>query len=154
MRGSESERKGKRRVLSMHGRGFDTVGGGKACLMKDKRNRTNKGESNLARNGLTDKLVTSARPIVTVDVERYQAWFDAADLSAAQKEQFTQSLWFIVMTFVELGFGVHPLHAVYGQNSANGAVGAKKAFDAVESKKADHIRPSTYSSPQGVLEAE
>ncbi len=27
------------------------------------------------------------------NVERYQAWFDAADLSAAQKEEFTQSLW-------------------------------------------------------------
>ncbi|MFC0808331.1 hypothetical protein ACFHWW_23130 [Ensifer sp. P24N7] len=39
------------------------------------------------------------------------------------------------MTFVELGFGVHPLQGVYRQNPADGAVEADMAFHAVKPKK-------------------
>ncbi|MCV9960289.1 hypothetical protein OIU34_00100 [Pararhizobium sp. BT-229] len=118
--------------------------------MKHKGNRTNKG----VKNGVADGFNASARPFVTLDVARYQALFDDSDLSPAQKEEFAQSLWSIVITFVELGFGVHPLQGVWGQNSPDGAVEAKMVFDAAKSKKSDHKRPRTYSSPRGVEEAE
>lgn len=122
--------------------------------MKNEKNCANIGENNMVKNGLPDSFGASARPIVTVDVEMYQAWLDGSDLSLAQKEEFLQALWSIVVTFVELGFGVHPLQGVCGQNSADGAAGERMAFHAVKWKKSESTRPSIYSSQPGAVEGE
>ncbi|MFP7673501.1 hypothetical protein ACG74X_09100 [Marivita sp. S0852] len=57
-----------------------------------------------------------ARPILTVDVERYQSYLDDTDMTDEQKQAFIEALWSIVVCFVDLGFGVHPLQEVCGQN--------------------------------------
>lgn len=80
---------------------------------------------------------TAAKPIITVDVQKYQAYLDDPELSDAQKEEFLQALWSIVVAFVELGFGVHPLQEVCGQNDDEVFTGAKEAFDQVESDPLD-----------------
>ena len=73
---------------------------------------------------LSEDFRVSARSILTVDVEKYQSWLDNSELSQAQKEGFLQALWSIVVSFVELGFGVHPLQETCGQrwlgNSGHG----------------------------------
>ncbi|MBY3517082.1 hypothetical protein HFN76_33660 [Rhizobium laguerreae] len=71
----------------------------------------------------------SARPVVTVDVDRYQFWLDGTELSSPQKEEVMQSLWSIVMTFVELGFGIHPVQSVYASHFAVDAVEPETARD-------------------------
>lgn len=73
-----------------------------------------------------------ARPTLTVDVERYQAYLDGADMTEAQKQEFLQALWMIVVSFVELGFGVHPLQDACGKPSQNGSESIKDAFDTVK----------------------
>ncbi|MEL6648133.1 MAG: hypothetical protein AAFQ05_10585 [Pseudomonadota bacterium] len=50
-----------------------------------------------------------------IDWERYGAMLDASDLSEAQKLEFIQALWSIMTTFVDLGFGLHPVQQVCGQ---------------------------------------
>jgi len=50
-----------------------------------------------------------------VDFERYQSYLDEEDLSEAEKQAFVEALWSIVLNFVDLGFGVHPLQKVCGQ---------------------------------------
>lgn len=65
---------------------------------------------------------TPARPVVTVDVEKYKELLDDPNLSEAEKESFLQALWSIVVAFVDLGFGVHPLQEVCAQE-------LKEAFD-------------------------
>lgn len=71
-----------------------------------------------------------ARPIVGVDIEKYKALLDDETLSEAEKEAFLQALWSIVVAFVDLGFGVHPLQEVVedGQSSTK----LKQAFDRTE----------------------
>jgi len=86
-------------------------------MANDKRSGGIEGENNPAKKDhLTAEFEKSAQPIVTVDVKKYQAWLDGTDLSAKEKEEFLQALWSIVVMFVELGFGVHPLQEVYGHD--------------------------------------
>ena len=49
------------------------------------------------------------RPVITVDYERYAHFLEDADLTEEQKQQFLESLWRIIVSFVDLGFGVHPV---------------------------------------------
>ena len=69
------------------------------------------------RNGvdLAGAFEGSSRRILAVDVQKYQFWLDGSDLSAEQKEEFLRAVWSVVVTFVELGFGVHPLEEVCGK---------------------------------------
>lgn len=84
--------------------------------------------------GLSCKFDTSSKPIVTVDVEKYQSYLDGSDMTDAQKEEFLQSMWQIIIGFVELGFGVHPLQEVCGKDTETDGQDAKSCFDEVSSK--------------------
>ncbi len=59
-------------------------------------------------------LTTAApnQPIVTVDYERYAHYLDGADLTDEQKQEYLQTIWSIIVEFVSLGFGVHPLQHI------------------------------------------
>ena len=92
-----------------------------------------KDELDFAGLDLQERFGASARPIVRVDVEKYQALLDGVDMTDAQKEEFLQALWSIIVSFVRLGFGVHPLQKVCGKTAKIGSQGAKDAFDAVSS---------------------
>jgi hypothetical protein len=41
---------------------------------------------------------------------------EGSDLSEPQKREFLQALWNIIVAFVDLGFGIHPLQQVCEQN--------------------------------------
>jgi len=64
-----------------------------------------------------------------VDVERYQHLLDDPALSEEQKQQIIEALWSIIVNFVELGFGVHPVQEACGQGARvdgeTGALGVK-----------------------------
>lgn len=97
-----------------------------------------RGDAGIVANiGLGGNFEASARPIVTVDVNKYQAFLDESDLNDAEKEEFLEAVWSIVVTFVELGFGVHPLQEVCGQNSEISSERPKDAFDRVRSEDTD-----------------
>lgn len=105
-------------------------------MWTDEKNGGNTGENTPdSRDGLAKSFDASARPVLTVDVTKYQELLDDPNLSEAQKEEFLRALWSIVVTFVELGFGVHPLQEVCGQDSEFSYPSAKKAFDQVKSKE-------------------
>ena len=64
-----------------------------------------------------DNGTNHPKPMLTVDVEKYQVFLDRADMTEEQKEEFLQALWSIIVSFVELGFGVHPVQAA-GEKAA------------------------------------
>jgi hypothetical protein len=99
-------------------------------MFNDDRNGGTGGESGLAKT-----FDASARPVLAVDVKKYEALLDDPSLSEAQKEEFLRALWSVVVTFVELGFGVRPLQEVCGQDSGDSFPGAKDAFDQVKSNE-------------------
>lgn len=47
-----------------------------------------------------------------IDLERYQSYLDHSGMSEVEKKEFLEALWSIIMNFVDLGFGVHPLQEV------------------------------------------
>ena len=70
--------------------------------------------------GVTPQAGTTRtdRPVITVDYEKYAHFLEHADLNEDQKREFVQTLWNIIVEFVSLGFGVHPLqqaHEACGQ---------------------------------------
>jgi len=97
--------------------------------------------------GLSSKFDKSARPRLSVDVERYQAYLDGSNMSQAEKEEFLQALWQIIVSFVDLGFGVHPLQEVCGKDAGTVSDTAQAQADAVclddpkENHNKDDMRP-------------
>lgn len=65
--------------------------------------------------GLSEHFASSSQRTLSIDVAKYQAFLDGSGLAPEQKEEFLRAMWSIVVTFVELGFGVHPLQQVEGQ---------------------------------------
>lgn len=57
------------------------------------------------------------KPTVTIDVSKYMHMLDDADMDEPQKQEFLETLWTIMVGFVDLGFGVHPTQEACGQNS-------------------------------------
>lgn len=74
--------------------------------MKERKKKAQKKDTQtqtLRTNGETGP------PVITVDYERYAHFLENADLTEEQKQEFLRALWNIVVEFVSLGFGVHPL---------------------------------------------
>lgn len=72
----------------------------------------------LSDTGIANTLTVSAgpsRPALTVDWARYAAMIDDPDISAVDKQAFLETLWSIMVAFVDLGFGIHPLQQVCEQ---------------------------------------
>ncbi|GJL99997.1 MAG: hypothetical protein DHS20C07_16770 [Methyloligella sp.] len=62
--------------------------------------------------------VTKDWPALQLDVEYYQAFLDDEDITDAQKKELIETIWNIVVTFVDLGFGIEPVQQAIeaGQN--------------------------------------
>ncbi len=58
----------------------------------------------------SSELIT--RPALKLDVERYRKMLDSTDLSEDEKQDFLETVWSIVIGFVDLGFEIHPLQQV------------------------------------------
>lgn len=124
-------------------------------MLKDgKDDKINDEVSIVGNESLAENFDASARPVVTVDVEKYQSWLDESDFSDEQKEEFLQSLWSIVVSFVEHGFGVHPLQEICGQGGDGRTARPKRDFDQVKSEKQDTKRRSEDLSDVDGLEVE
>ena len=50
-----------------------------------------------------------ARPVLTINWARYQKMLEESDINDAEKQEFLETLWNIIVAFVDLGYGIHPL---------------------------------------------
>lgn len=67
---------------------------------KSKQTKTDRAEPDTFAN---------SRPALIFDVERYQKMLDKSDLPEEEKRAFLETLWSVIVGFVDLGFEVHPL---------------------------------------------
>jgi len=77
---------------------------------------------------------------VGVDYERYQHYLEDSDLSDGDKQKVVQALWDIIVNFVDLGIGVHPIQQTGTEitDSTNESLEAfQTAFEAVANEKSD-----------------
>lgn len=59
---------------------------------------------------LLDGLILEpASKRLAVDVEAYRHFLEESDLSEAQQRELIETLWNVIVSFVDLGFGVSPL---------------------------------------------
>ncbi len=65
----------------------------------------------------TDEKNNKGVPTITLDYALYESYLNDSDLSDEQKIEFIDTLWNIIVSFVDLGFGVHP--SQQAQESAN-----------------------------------
>jgi len=66
-------------------------------------------------NTQQDDATDNATLSVTLDHALYERYLDESDLSEEQKQEFLQTLWNIIVSFVDLGFEVHPLQQAQEQ---------------------------------------
>jgi hypothetical protein len=88
-------------------------------------------------------------PALSFDPEPYAQYLDDCELTEAQKQEFLEALWSILVAFVDLGFSVHPVQqALEGVNTSSAAVepdsatmlGCKKSFEATSKGKTARAR--------------
>ncbi|MEM7544171.1 MAG: hypothetical protein AAF367_01420 [Pseudomonadota bacterium] len=58
----------------------------------------------------------TAPPRLEIDWDVYLPFFEDEDISDEDKRQLIEALWSIVVSFVDLGFGVHPVQQACGQD--------------------------------------
>lgn len=101
---------------------------------------------------LAQHFAEVARPILKVDVEKYQSYLDGSGLNQDQKEEILQALWLIMVSFVELGFGVHPAQEACGKTRLLGKDASQTACDGVSSAQPENEIKPMDSAPMGRLE--
>ena len=57
-------------------------------------------------------------PSLQVDWEVYAQMLEASDWSDARKREFIETIWSLVMTFVDLGYGIHPIQQACGESNS------------------------------------
>jgi len=57
-------------------------------------------------------------PSLQVDWEVYAQMLEASDWSDARKREFIETIWSLVMTFVDLGYGIHPVQQACGESNS------------------------------------
>lgn len=59
---------------------------------------------------------STGAPALSLDWELFGTYLDASDLADAQKREFIETLWSLVVSFVDLGLGLHPLQLIAGNS--------------------------------------
>ena len=63
-----------------------------------------------------EKSVPDERPSLSVDWELYAAMLEESDMPIEQQKELIETLWSIVVGFVDLGFDLHPVQQICGQS--------------------------------------
>lgn len=58
----------------------------------------------------------TAPPSLTIDWDAYLPFFEDEDISEDDKRQMIEALWSIMVSFVDLSFGVHPVQQACGKD--------------------------------------
>lgn len=101
--------------------------------MKNIYNDEVKNKNGTIENRAAETSDPTDRPVLQLDVDYYQSFLDDEDLSEAQKKELLETIWNIVVTFVDLGFGIEPVQV---------------AIEAGKNNTQDMIRPDSDSVKQ------
>ena len=115
---------------------------------------TNETNQRSARDGEQAGIASLA-----IDYAAYEEYLANSDLSDEQKQEFLDCLWSIIVSFVDLGFGVHPLQQAdeaCGQEldltslMASDVVNSKKGLPKQEFSKAASRDPTDCAEKENV----
>ena len=66
------------------------------------------------------ETVTTTRPALKLDVERYEKMLNDCDLTEQQRQDFLETIWTIIVGFVDLGFDIHPVQQAVSEGCGQG----------------------------------
>lgn len=61
------------------------------------------------------KDADASRPTLSIDWDAYLPYLENEDIPEEQKRELIKTLWAIMVGFVDLGFGLHPVQQVCGE---------------------------------------
>lgn len=91
------------------------------------------------KDGPSTSPPQNTRPVITFDAARYEHFLAEMGLDEDQKHAMLEALWSIIVSFVDLGFGVHPAQQACGQNSNEDFENSAGVRDEVYSNGSAHI---------------
>lgn len=62
-----------------------------------------------AHDVVSSSQAIAKRPVITLDVSLFEEYLADSSLTDDQKREFLEVLWSIIVGFVDLGFGIHPV---------------------------------------------
>lgn len=86
----------------------------------------------------------SGQPMsLTLDYDLFASYLEDSDLSDRQKLEFVETLCSIIVAWVDLGFGIHPLQQACGEDLPIDKLVALDSADMVELQQ--HLSHHTFS---------
>ena len=73
-------------------------------------------------------------PLLTIDYALYEKTLENSNASDEEKREFIETLWNIIVSFIDLGFGIHPLQQACEQPLD---LSTLELSDVLESKKSN-----------------
>ena len=88
-----------------------------------------------AKETATFPLTGASRPkTLSLDTALFQHHLDCSGMSEAEKTEYLQIIWSIIVQFVDLGYGIHPVQQSCGQVPQGTAPSALASDGMVESE--------------------
>lgn len=111
--------------------------------MNDPKNPIHEHDPTSLTDATTEKLA------IQFDAREFAHFLADIDVSEAQKLEYIETIWTIILHFIDMGFGIHPLQQACGQFDEPGALCAVAESGMVESPHSDFcIAASADESPR------
>jgi len=83
---------------------------------------------------------SAVQPSISIDYALYEQYLEGMNLTETQKREFLDTLWHIIVNFVDLGFGVHPLQQAMAEKDCDKILdlSALNPEDVLQSKSVSH----------------
>ncbi|MEO1724820.1 MAG: hypothetical protein AAFR84_20780 [Pseudomonadota bacterium] len=94
------------------------------------------------------------RKVLEVDLDQFQHRLDSAEMTEAQRTEYLQLVWSIMLQFVDLGYQIHPVQQSCGQLGQTEPDGVPSVLDAVECSEPSDRRRTPNAAPECVAERE
>ena len=80
-----------------------------------------------------DHIIEPLFTNIKIDAKRFEPYLDDPDLTQAEREELLETIYAIVLSFVDLGFGIHPIQQACEQNDIYSEIATLDLMDLLES---------------------
>jgi hypothetical protein len=91
-------------------------------------------------NRATSAVNSQVMPALGIDWDFYMRLLEDSDAPDEQKRELIETVWSIIVAFVDLGFGVHPI-----QQACDAACGQNEIFAQISAQDLSGMVDSTHS---------
>jgi hypothetical protein len=72
-------------------------------------------------NHNNDNYINDEQPmVIEIDWDKYAKHLEGSDIPESEKQEFLETLWSVIVSFVDLGFEVHPVQQAQQHSQQQG----------------------------------